>query len=287
MIRLRTTCSRITGDGRRAALDLRLVGQRPDLDTGKLDLADRVAIVDSQLALWRFFWGEGAQPGYLAGLSQPEQEAALELLDRHHAEAVLLASVFEAYDITWHEADDRLPELRDLWRAIVTHDLWQPTKEAVGDAAAVAGAGPGPMAAADLLDELEGLARYYTDNEPRGVIAMAVGASLGSVLETEGRVQRGHLGEQTVDLYVINDDGAQLTPASAAAALSALAGLRPDASYFRLTHPASKTVAFADFETDDFLWANQASGAIEDLELPHQEEARWERALEGLRSLAA
>jgi hypothetical protein len=120
----------------------------------QLDLADRVAVVDGQLALWRFFWGGDGEDGYLKSLTEPEQEAALELLDRHHAEAVLMASVFQAYDITWHEAGERLGPLRDVWRVILVHDLWQPTGDALADAAAVAGSGPNAIPVVDLIEEL-------------------------------------------------------------------------------------------------------------------------------------
>ena len=154
----------------------------------QLDLADRVAVVDAQLALWRFFWGADGEAGYLRSLTEPEQEAALDLLDRHHAEAVLLASFFQAYDITWREADDRLGVLRDVWREVLVHDLWQPTAEALSDAAAVAGSGPNPVPVDDLVDELDGLARYYSDHDPRRIIATALGTHASSVSETEGRV---------------------------------------------------------------------------------------------------
>lgn len=171
----------------------------------QLDLADHVALVDAQLALWRFFWGDDEDDGYLATLTEPEQVAALELLDRHHAEAVLMASVFQAYEIAWHEADDRLDALRDVWRQVLVHDLWQPTSEALSDAAAVAGVGPDPIPVLNLIDELDGLARYYDENDARRVIATALGTPTSSVSESEGRVARGELGEQTVDIYVVND----------------------------------------------------------------------------------
>ena len=64
----------------------------------QVDMADPELIVHAQVALWRFFWGEPGQPGYLASMSAEEQEAALDILDRHNAEAVLLCSLFQAYD---------------------------------------------------------------------------------------------------------------------------------------------------------------------------------------------
>ena len=253
----------------------------------QLDLADQVAVVDAQLALWRFFWGGDEDGGYVATLTEPEQEAALGLLDRHHAEAVLMASVLQAYDITWHEADHRVDALRDVWRQILVHDLWQPTAQALGDAAAVAGSGPDPIPVVNLIDELDGLARYYDDMDARHVIATALGTSTSSVSECEGLVARGELGEQTVEIYVLTDPKVRLTPSTAASALSELARLRTDASYLRLTHPPSETVAFADFDADDFVWADLRSGEIEAIVLNDDEAPLWEAGLEALRHLAA
>lgn len=253
----------------------------------QLDLADHVAVVDAQLALWRFFWGEDEEDGYLATLTEPEQVAALELLDRHHAEAVLMASVSQAYEIAWHEADDRLDALRDVWRQVLVHDLWQPTSAALSDAAAVAGVGPDPIPVLNLIDELDGLARYYDENDARRVIATVLGTPTSSVSESEGRVARGELGEQTVDIYVVNDPAVTLTPTTAASVLSELARLRTDVSYLRLTHPPSETVAFADFDTGNFVWADRRSGAIEDIVLDGDDEAPWEAGIGILRGLAA
>jgi hypothetical protein len=118
------------------------------------------------------------------------------------------------------------------------------------------------MSTSDLLDELESLARYYTVSEERYVIATAVGAKPGSVVEAEGRVRRGGRTE-IVEFYVINDKSAQLTPENAVDALSALAKLRPEALYLRLFHPASGSVAFADLEIGDCLWAPKGGEPID------------------------
>jgi hypothetical protein len=100
-------------------------------------------------------------------------------------------------------------------------------------------------------------------------------------------VARGELGEQTVEIYVVADPNVKLTPTSAATVLSELARLRADASYLRLTHPSSETVAFADFDTDAFVWADLRSGEIEDIVLDADVEAPWEVGIEVLRGLAA
>ena len=54
----------------------------------QLELADPLKLVNAQAALWQFIWGGADNPGYFSSLSLAEQEAALDMLDRHHAEAV-------------------------------------------------------------------------------------------------------------------------------------------------------------------------------------------------------
>jgi hypothetical protein len=41
----------------------------------QLDLVDAKPIVDAQITLWQFFWGNTGTPGYLASMSTAEQEA--------------------------------------------------------------------------------------------------------------------------------------------------------------------------------------------------------------------
>jgi hypothetical protein len=251
-----------------------------------LELTDGRIVVDAQLALWRFFWGTSENTGYLHSLSEPEQVAALEILERHHSEAVLLASICEAYDTAYYEAHDLLIALRDQLRIIVTHDLWQPTTEAVSEAAAVSGVGPGPMSGDDFLTELASLAYTCATDEPQEAIAAAVGANPNSVEKVEARVRRG-LVEQMVELYVINDSDARLTASTAPAAFSALMAIYPEADYLRLSHPATHTMAFADFENNQFIWANTESYESKELDEPRRVECDWEKALEGLERLAA
>ena len=102
----------------------------------QIDLADPLRLTRLQTTLWRFFWGDKNEPGYFATLSTGEQEAALDILDHHHSEAVLLCSIFQAYKHTQHEKDHRaMIEVRDAWRTIVLQPLFQPTETAVDQAA--------------------------------------------------------------------------------------------------------------------------------------------------------
>jgi hypothetical protein len=249
----------------------------------KLDLAPEPSILDAQLALWTFFWGDGHNPGYLARLGEPEQEAALELMDRHHAEAVLLASLIEAQLIGRQEVPKQLPRLRDLWRAMLTNHLLQPTRKAIGYAAAVAGEGPESLSKAHLVDELDRLGHYYTGIEARAVIAAAVHADPNLIWERKGEVVRGHLGMREVKIYEVDDNHARLTPATATEALRGLTF--PGVDYLRISHPASKSFAEADFALNRYRWHDGRTKATQELNLCGREP--WERELEYLRRMAA
>ncbi|WP_421121676.1 hypothetical protein ACE2AJ_09785 [Aquihabitans daechungensis] len=123
------------------------------------ELADPMFVVHSQEALWGFFWGTDDSVGYLDLLSEAEQIAALDILGRHHAEAVLLCSMVQAYSCTWYDgSDDDVAMVRDAWRQVLRHPLWQPTSGAVKDAATLVQAlFP---SAEEMVDELDGLASF-------------------------------------------------------------------------------------------------------------------------------
>ena len=253
----------------------------------QLDLADPLTIVRAQSALWRFFWGEPAQPGYLDGMSTPEQEAALDILDRHHAEAVLLCSLCQAYDVAWNEdAEQDITQIRDAWRSILDHPLWQPTKAAVADAATVLA--PACESAEDLVQYLDGLASFLTAREPLQVIERVIGARAGGVVTSEVRVRRSELGDQNVTAYVIEDSNASLPPEAATEVMRELRSLlhEPDSDYIRIEHPAANVVAFADYITGDYVYADRNSDDIEELDRPDPTDPSWRQGLDDLHQLA-
>lgn len=251
----------------------------------QVDLADPLRIIGAQTSLWKFFWGDQDAPGYLAELSAGEQEAAREILDRHHSEAVLLCSLFQAYEHVWHEEDDEdLLAVRDSWRTVLLHPLWQPTKTAVEDSTTILR--HRCSSSLELIEELDGLAYYVSDREPFAVLGDAVGAGPGRVAMKTGRVNRGSLGAQDVDIYAIDDLKAALTPQSASIAFTALGVLMPDIDYIRLEDRLHNVVAFADYQLEEFVFANRTTGDIEDLAPPATESPAWSHALDSLYEMA-
>ena len=251
----------------------------------QIDLADPVRIINAQTALWAFFWGEQDESGYFAALSTAEQEAALDILDRHHSEAVLLCSLFQAHAHTRHEPDDRaLIEIRDAWRTVLPHPLWQPTKPALDDSTTLLRYWC--KTTHDLIEKLDTLASYVSDGEPPAIVGQALGCRPEQVAITSGRVNRGSQGTQHVPIYTIEDPDASLTPGSASRAFSSLIALHPDVEYIRLEDRSHDVIAFADFQNDDFLHMNRATDDSQVLDPPATETPPWRTALKTLYDMA-
>lgn len=253
----------------------------------QVDLADPMKIVRAQSALWQFFWGDPEQAGFLATMSPAEQEAALDILDRHHAEAVLLCSLFQAYNVAWNDGNEHdLAQLRDVWRRILEHPLWQPTKAAVADAATVLA--PECDSAEQLVEYLNGLASFVTAGEPLTLIEKVVGARPGSVTTIDVRVRRGELGEQNVAAYVIEDPDVALSPETARAAMRELRSVlhEPVNDYIRIEQPSTNVVAFGDYALDDYVYADRKSDEIDDLERPEPVDPSWRHGIHDLLQLA-
>ncbi len=214
-----------------------------------------------------------------------EQEAALDILDRHHSEAVLLCSLFQAHAHTRHEPDDStLVEIRDMWRTVLPHPLYQPTKPALDDSTALLR--HSCQSTHDLIEKLDTLASYVSDGEPLATVSQAVGCRSEQVSITSGRVNRGSLEPQNVPIYTIEDPDASLTPCSARHAFSWLAALQPERDYIRLEDRSHDVIAFADFHNDDFLYVNRATDDSEVLDPPATETPPWRSALRSLYDMA-
>ena len=250
----------------------------------KIDLADPLRLIAAQTAIWRFFWGDKQESGYFTALSAGEQEAALEILDDHHSEAVLLCSLFQACAHVQNEKDHgALVEIRDTWRTVLVHPLWQPTKTAVDSAIRLQHE---CESALDLVNKLHILAEHVAEIEPRATIGRSLGCKPGQVIMKSSKVNRGSLGGQVEDIYVIEDLNTVMTPDSASRAFSALATLDSEIEYIRLEDESHNVIAFADYRLDDFLYANRATDEHLTLAPPTIEAPAWRAPLETLFEMA-
>ncbi|AKL74005.1 hypothetical protein IMCC26256_111735 [Actinobacteria bacterium IMCC26256] len=254
----------------------------------QIDLADASAIVEVQTDLWRFFWGVPDEfGGYLDAMSTPEQEAALAVLDRHHAESVLLCSLYQAYGVAKNVGTYRdVVAIRDVWRCILNHPLWQPTATALMDAATILeqqlDSGEG------LVAELDGLASYVTEEEPLRAIETALGASSGSVNRSPARVRRAMRGEQSVTEFVIEDASAKFTKDVAEQLLGVLHSMLEggERDYIRIAHPSANVVAFADYVAEKYVYADKNFDNFEEFERPESVAPPWRSGMDDLYRMA-
>ena len=253
----------------------------------QLDLIDRPFVVDAQVELWRFFWGDSDGSGYLATMSEAEQLASIDILDAHCAEAVLLASMHQAYDIAWELEDEDVVRVRDEWRVILTHDLGGVGRTSVQDAAAVSGTGPDPLPLVDFVAQLTGLAAYTPDHEILTAVAEIVGCRASAVSRTRRKVHRGGLGDEIVKVFEISDPVVELDSSTALRLVSELARLLPEEQYLRVSHSKTGTVAFADYELGVGIRYDPRTDEEFEFDPPVASTQSWDAAVERLQALAA
>lgn len=250
----------------------------------QVDLAEPLRIITAQTTIWRFFWGDSEQSGYFAALSEGEQEAALEILEHHHSESALLCSLFQACAHVWNEKHDgALVEVRDMWRTVLVHPLWQPTKKAIDDAIRFQHECESPH---DLISRLQSLAGHVAEREPRAAVGRALGCTAGQVIVRSERVIRGSLGSRVEDSYVIEGLKTAMTPDSVSRAFSALVAVDPGIEYVRLVDRSNDIVAFADYRLDESLHYNRVTDQEEILDPPAIETPAWRGSLEALFGMA-
>ena len=251
----------------------------------QIDLADPRRIIDAQTTLWGFFWGNEEASGYLETQSVGEQEAALDIFDRLHSEAVFLCSLFQAYKYFGREEANTVVKVRDAWRTVLLHPLWQPTRSAIDDSATLLK--PECESAYDLIEDLDSLASYVSEREPFTIIGHAVGSKPERIAIKSGRVNRGPLGAQDVSIYAIEDPHASVTPDSARKAISALTSLRPEVNYIRLEDRSHDIIAFADYQLKQSIFANRETGYVDELTLQVAVTPLWKTSLKILHDMIA
>lgn len=253
----------------------------------QLDLIDRPFVVDAQVKLWRFFWGDAEGAGYLATMGESEQLASIDILDAHSAESVLLASVHQAYDIAWGLDDADVVRVRDAWRVILTHELGGFGTTSVQDAATVSGTGPDPLPLADFVANLVDLVEYTTEHEVLDTVAAILGCSVGTVSRSRRKVHRGPLGDEIVEVFEVSDPLVELNSSTALQLFPQLARLLPEKQYLRVSHSETRTVAFADYELGVGRGYDPPADEEFEFDPPVASTQPWDAEIERLQALAA
>ena len=253
----------------------------------QLDLIDRPFVLDAQLELWKFFWGDADRSGYLMAMSEAEQLASIEILDAHCAEAVLIASMYQSYDIACEFEEAEVVRVRDQWRLFLTHDLGGVGTASVHDAATVSGIGPDPLPLADFIADLAGLAAYTPDREVIDAVAGIAGCPASAVSRKSRKVHRRDLGDCVVDVFEISDSLVELDSSTTLRLFSELARLLPEKQYLRVKHVQTGTIAYADYELGDGLWYDPQAGEESEFDPPNPSTCPWDAAVSRLQALAA
>ena len=245
-----------------------------------VDLVDADFLTESQIKLWAFMWGDGRSDGYLARLPDAERAMATTLLAEHDDLAVTLAALDDAW---WHVYDDGDDprQLRSAWRAFLSNPHWEPTENALNDAAAAA---MHIGADRDLLyEDLLELAVYADDSERDQEIADVLGITRSDVSEQEGDVKRHGVKEHHVFLKL--GTAIDLTPDLAAEAIAVWKDFESGRSYFRLR--AGNAVAVVDELNGVREFIDTAT--FETSELPHRSRTApmWQSRLQQLLEMAA
>lgn len=253
----------------------------------QLDLIDRPFVINAQVELWKFFWGDAEGSGYFMTMSEAEQLASIEILDAHSAEAVLLASVYQSYDIARELEEADVVRVRDQWRLFLTHDLGGVGTASVHDAATVSGIGPDPLPLAEFIADLAGLAEHTPDREIIGAVARIVGCRASAVSRKGRKVHRRDLGDCYVDVFEISDPQVELDSSTTLRLFSELARLLPEEQYLRVKHAQTGTVAYADYELGDGLWYDPQTDEESEFDPPSPITYPWDAAVGRLRAIAA
>lgn len=238
------------------------------------DLVDADFLTEAQTTLWSFMWGNGERDGYLAGLSQEEQDVARKILYDHDDLPVTLAAVDDAW---WHVWDNDLEvtHLRSAWRHFLESNMWEPTTEVIRRAANAAIRCEGNID--QLFDDLYSLAAHVEEGELTRSFAACLGVSAMQIREVRETVMRS--GVRT-DCVMFRVDGLEVTPELAGRALALWHQLEPDADYLRLQ--TDQATAVVDLKANDGFFFDRVSGLDVPLGLGERNVPRWEQRLEVL-----
>jgi hypothetical protein len=238
----------------------------------RLDLESGVSF---QLDLWRFLWGDELTGGYLTSLDTEEREVALKQIREHSADVMTLAGLFWAA-----AASDELPsqmrmQLRDALRHLaVMPELGREPSVAT---AALEEIGSDLPRTIDIARVVLSLAEETTRAELLEALTAAVAPGSGGHFD-KAIVMRGG-GQGRVDLIVLEGSVEGLDSDAARRALTIWARMEPGLAYYRIDHPASRSVAVLDREFGECWWARKGQGDLVELGEIEPPSEPWRTAL--------
>ncbi len=231
------------------------------------NLIDPVRGIEHQVRLWEFLWGDETAGGYLGSLDEQTRLAAMQVIEDHGGEVVVLGAAAVAEQHTRGAGREGLRlRVRDAWRHLLESELLAFTGPVLRKA--VRG---GARTATDLVVGLDRLAHESTPGDLRAALSAALGDSARAIW-MRGQIHRNGRTE-TVDYLDL--EGARLASENGLAALARWAAVDRDRDYLRIRDRDAGTVVMWDRARRECLWYDSRSHEDRQLDEPAIEQPGW------------
>ena len=235
----------------------------------KLEKLDSTFLLNSQIQLWEFMWGNEKSAGYLSGLPQDEKIIALQLLKEHEDVPLTLASISDACrDVWWDKA--QVPPLRDAARSFLANPLWESSTEVFVNAANAATA-EYVTDAETLYVDLTELVNFTRPEERDSLMASALGVSREG-FEWNSQTVKRHGRTETHPVFTLTAKCEVSVPSISQAYIYWMDS-DPERSYFRLK--ADHYVAILDLEDGIGKFYDLRSEDEVTFPVPQGDQSKW------------
>jgi hypothetical protein len=246
-------------------------------------------LIDSLLEMWQVFWGDHPGEGYFGKMDADKKSLAVEFLQEHKSDSLLLAALFNsAYLTRIKHWDDQRIKLRDFWRYLLEFQPFEWRPDSLEGAWFYLGNlftydPPNPTR---IVQELEDLARYETLNTFLRSIEMALNYPENCCQFKKERVFREFLDDiVSVDCILIACPDGIATQGEAIAILQMWQEFYR-LPYYRIASMDRKRLCWFDAEAGEGLYYVKPTPPVEFKEIPKKTPSPWEVSLERLNALA-
>jgi hypothetical protein len=251
-------------------------------------------VIESLLKTWRFFWESSEGRGYLAQLDQEAQREVLHWLREQHADAQLLAGLYQCGRLTRTQKWQELRfELRDFWRGLLTAQPFPITSEVLEEtwywvADLYSFQPPRPT---EFVDELCRLARFEIEHGFLRALEARHGYPSGSCAFERVKVRRESFANAvTVKCLSMQAGAALIDEETAVAVLQAWMQFEK-LDYYRLAYPdanaARRLVFYEVADSSGVYWDKDGDLTPVELAAVLPSDTQWNKRLHELRQSAA
>jgi hypothetical protein len=225
------------------------------------ELLDLESGISFQLGLWDFLWGNEIERGYVASLDDEQREVALEQIRGNSADVMTLAGLYWGAAATEQQANESRTRLRDTLKRLAVAPLFG--LDATLASAAIEEIADDLSPLLDIAQIVLDLAEETTEAELLEALAAVAAPGARGHLDHAVVMRAGR--QERVSLVVIEGGEGEFGPESAKRAFEEWTRLEPHLEYYRVDHPASRSVAVLDRVSRECWWARKAQGDLVDL----------------------